>query len=140
MTVSHLIAACRRTVHNSGPVQIALVFGFWLGGTVVVRLTGLPRPGGIVGMLIVLMLLASGRVSIFSVRRGAQWLLTEMLLFFVPAVLAVLDHREFFGLLGLKILTVILLGTAAVMGVTALTVDVCYRWSASHVRTDRARR
>ena len=52
-----------------------------------------------------------------------------MLLFFVPAVLALLDHRELIGTLGLKIFAVILVSTTAVMCVTALTVDLCYRWS-----------
>jgi holin-like protein len=68
-------------------------------------------------------------------KRGADWLLAEMLLFFVPAVLALLDHREFLGLLGLKILAIIVLSTTMVMGVTALTVDLCYRWSDGHDRT-----
>jgi holin-like protein len=57
-----------------------------------------------------------------------------MLLFFVPAVLAVMDHREFLGLLGLKILSVILLGTVVVMSVTALVVDLGYRLSEAHGR------
>jgi NADPH:quinone reductase-like Zn-dependent oxidoreductase len=43
------------------------------------------------------------------------------------SVLAVLDHRELFGLLGLKILAVILGGTIAVMAVTGLIVDLCWR-------------
>ncbi len=47
-----------------------------------------------------------------------------------------LDHREFLGLLGLKILIVILVGTATVMGVTALTVDLCYRWRSRHALVD----
>ena len=61
-------------------------------------------------------------------RRGANWFLADMLLFFIPAILAVLDHREFLGLLGLKILAVILTGTGIVMAVTALCVDLFYRW------------
>ena len=51
-----------------------------------------------------------------------------MLLFFVPAVLAVTQHGEFIGLLGLKVLVVILAGTVTVMAVTALTVDACCAW------------
>lgn len=61
-------------------------------------------------------------------RSSAGWLLAEMLLFFVPAVMAVLDHSEFMGLLGLKIAAVIVAGTVMVMGGTALAVDLCYRW------------
>ena len=34
---------------------------------------------------------------------------------------------------GLKILGVILIGTFAVMGVTALTIDLCWRWQANRI-------
>jgi holin-like protein len=61
--------------------------------------------------------------------RGAEWLIGDMVLFSVPAVLAVLDHRELVGLVGLKILGVILGSTLAVMGVTGLTVSLCSRRS-----------
>jgi holin-like protein len=130
MNVRKLIADFRRLVRRSRLLQIGLMLAFWFAGEAVVRLTGVPVPGGIVGMLLMLVLLSSRRLSVFSVRRGASWFLAEMLLFFIPAVLAVLGHPEFLGLLGLKILAVILIGTLAVMGVTAFTVDFCYRWSA----------
>jgi holin-like protein len=132
MTPHKLIIHSRRLVHRSGPLQIGLVCAFWAVGEAVVRFAGLPIPGSIVGMLIALALLSSRRISLSSMRRGAQWFLAEMLLFFVPAVLAVLDHHEFFGLLGLKILIVILVGTFTVMGVTAFTVDLCYRLRSGH--------
>lgn len=119
----------RYALHNSRLMQIATLVGFWLAGEAVVRLACLPLPGGIVGMALVLALLLSGRISLFSMKRGAEWFLAEMLLFFIPAVLAILEHRELIGMLGLKIMAVILLGTLTVMSVTALTVDLCYRWS-----------
>jgi holin-like protein len=138
MTAHQLAIRLRRGIHRNRPVQIGFVLAFWLAGEAIVRLAGLPIPGGIVGMLIVLALLTSRRISISSMRRGAEWFLAEMLLFFVPAVLAILDHRELFGLLGLKILIVILVGTVAVMCVTAFTVDFCYRWSSGHGPVDPA--
>ncbi|MCM0081830.1 CidA/LrgA family protein [Geomonas sp. Red32] len=108
--------------------QLLLISGFWVAGEAIVRVTGLPVPGAIVGMLIVLALLSTGKLSLHTVQRGARWFLAEMLLFFVPAVLAVLDHPEFLGMLGLKILAVIVFSTVMVMVVTAAVIDVCYRW------------
>ncbi|BCS52586.1 CidA/LrgA family protein [Geobacter sp. SVR] len=119
----------RRRCRSSRLFQALLILGFWLGGEIIVRWTGLPLPGAIAGLFIMLALLGSGRLSIGTVRRGAQWFLAEMLLFFVPAVLAVLDHPELLGLLGLKILAVIVLGTLIVMIVTATVMDVCFRLS-----------
>jgi len=126
--VRRLALIVRRYVRSSRLLQIGLILGFWLVGEGVVRLTRVPIPGGIVGMAIVLVLLASGLVRLGSVRLGAEWFLAQMLLFFVPAVLAVLDHREFLGWVGLKVLAVIFFGTVLVMGVTALAVDLCCRW------------
>ena len=123
-----LIGRCRGFIRSSRLTQIGLLLAFWWLGDAVARATDLPVPGGVIGMVLVLVLLASQRLSIQTLRRGADWFLGEMLLFFVPAVLAVLDHREFLGLMGLKILIVITVGTVVVMAVTAVTVDLCYRW------------
>ena len=104
--------------------QILLLLAFWQAGEAIVRVAHLPIPGAIAGMLLVLALFASGKVGVASMQRGAEWFLAEMLLFFVPAVLAVLDHGEFIGIVGLKVLAVILVGTIIVMGVTAIAIDI----------------
>jgi len=122
----------RRKFHQSRLAQVGLLSLVWLAGEALVRILYLPVPGGIVGMLLLYAWLASGRVSLRSLRRGASWYLGEMLLFFIPAVPAVTAHPEFFGLLGVKVLAVILAGTVAVMCVTALTVDIFYRMGARH--------
>ncbi|RAI37600.1 CidA/LrgA family protein [Rhodoplanes roseus] len=129
----HLVVLSRRLVRRSRLLQIGLVGVFWLAGEAIVRTTGLPMPGGIVGLGLAFAALAARRLPVVTMKRGADWFLAEMLLFFVPAVLVVLDHGELLGLLGVKILAVIVLSTAAVMGVTALTVDLCYRWTERHV-------
>lgn len=122
-----------RIIRRSTLLQIAIVLAFWAAGEALVRLAGVPLPGGIVGLAILFLLLATRRLSAPSMRRGANWFIADMLLFFVPAVLAVMDHREFLGLVGVKILFVILSSTFAVMLVSAFAVDRCYRW-----RTARA--
>jgi holin-like protein len=109
------------------PVQIALVLALWLLGQLLVRWTALPLPGAVAGMLILLVLLATRRLELGCVKAGADWFLAEMLLFFVPAALAVQDHRELLGWVGLKVLLVILVGTAVVMVATALLVELASR-------------
>ena len=120
-------AAWRQTIQTSTPLQILVILAFWLIGEGLVRAAALPFPGAIAGLFLLLGLLIIKRIDVASVRRGARWFLAEMLLFFVPAVPAVLDHPEFMGLLGVKILAVILLGTVIVMVVTGIVVDLCYR-------------
>jgi len=119
-----------RVIQRSVWLQLSIVLACWLAGEVLTRAVGLPIPGAILGLAIMLALLARRRLSVVSMRRGAEWLLADMLLFFVPAVLAVLNYPEFLGLTGLKILFVILASTIAVMVTTALVVDGAYRWRA----------
>ena len=128
MSVSDLVPTLRPYLHASRFLQIALLVGFWLLGQAIVRASGLPLPGSIIGLLLVILLLARKKISPESLRLGAQWFLAEMMLFFIPAIPALTTHREFLGWLGLKILAIIIFGTLTVMAVTALTVDFCYRW------------
>lgn len=133
-TLRSVSVPVRRALRHSRLLQIVLLGVFSLAGDAAVRLAGMPIPGGVVGMLLVLVLLASRRMHIGTLRRGSRLLLSEMLLFFIPAVMSLLDHGELLGMLGLKLLVVIVLGTVLVMGVTALSIDLCYRWSMRHAR------
>lgn len=136
MTLRKMTLSLRLALRHSRLAQGAVLAAFWGLGELAARATHLPVPGGILGLIFVLILLASGTLRATSLRRGANWLLADMLLFFVPAVLAVLDHREFLGLLGLKLLATVLAGTLLVMGGTGLTVDLCCRLNARLVRHD----
>jgi len=127
LRVRRQIAGWRRQLRQRRLPQIVLIFAFWLVGQKIADWGGLPLPGGVVGMLLVLALLGAGWLRAGSLRRGANWYLAEMLLFFIPAVAAVREHPEFLGILGLKLLVAIVAGTLVVMLATALSVELCYR-------------
>ncbi|WP_374587879.1 CidA/LrgA family protein [Ideonella dechloratans] len=127
MSLHDMSVIARRQWRHHRLVQMGLLVLAWLAGEVIVRVSGIGLPGGIVGMVLTLLLLATGQIQLGSLRRGAQWFLAEMLLFFVPAVLAVLNHPELFGWLGAKVLAVIVLGTLTVMAVTSVVVDMVLR-------------
>jgi holin-like protein len=54
-------------------------------------------------------------------------LLAEMLLFFVPAVVAVVNYAQLLMIEGWKIFLVIGISTVLTLGATALVVDRVYR-------------
>jgi len=137
MTLHRCTIALRRHLRNSRLAQFLVLLSFWLAGEAIARVSRLPVPGAVLGMFLVLLLLGSKRLSVLTLRQGARWLLGEMLLFFVPAVLALLDHPEFMGPLGLKILAVIVFGTVTVMVVTALFIELCYRWRVARMEVTR---
>lgn len=127
MTKRKTAILLHKSLHGNRLAQVALIVLLWLAGEAVSRSTGLPIPGSVLGLFALLYLLITGMIRLSTMRRGANVLLADMLLFFVPAVLAVLDHSEFLGLVGLKVLAVIFAGTLMVMCMTALAVDVGYR-------------
>lgn len=114
--------------------QIAILTVVWAAGCGLARLTGIAVPGSLIGMLALLWLLALRAVDPRLLERGAGWLQAEMLLFFVPAVVALLAHPEFLGMSGLKVLLVILGSTVMVMVATAFTVELGLRWMSPHAR------
>lgn len=132
MSTPQVHSRLRARLRLSTPFQIGFLVLLWALGAGVARFLGLPVPGGVLGLFALLALLATGGLRPGTLRKGARWLMAEMLLFFVPAVLALLDHREFLGLLGLKILAVIGVGTLSVMVSTALVLEACHRWGARH--------
>lgn len=118
-------------------LQVALLSAVWWCAQWV-SIHYVPQlPGGVLGMLVLLVLLASGKVPFAWFSHGANWLLSELLLFFIPAVVAIVKFRTLLYSAGGRILLVIVLSTALVMLCTALVVDACGRWQ--RVRQRRIR-
>ncbi len=124
----------KRWLRRSTCLQIGLLVAVWLLADTLMRYLGVPVPGGIVGLFVLLLAFALHWLSPRSFAQGAQWLLAEMLLFFVPAAMILLDNRQMFGWLGVKLLAVVVGGTVLVMAATALTVEWLFRRSQLHER------
>ncbi len=125
-TFKKLSILIKRTFHKSRILQIALITFLWFIAQEISLLSRMPIPGGVIGLVLVLALLYFNLLSIRSLALGAEWFLAEMLLFFIPAVPAVLNHQEFFGWTGLKILAIIIVGTMIVIIGTAIIVDFSF--------------
>lgn len=84
-------------------------------------------PAGVLGMFLVLAALWLGWLPVSWCKDGASWLLAEMLLFFIPAVVAIVQYPDVIVSAGLRILLVIVASTVIVMAATSLAVERCYR-------------
>ncbi|MGG1945239.1 CidA/LrgA family protein [Trinickia sp. NRRL B-1857] len=107
--------------------QSALLAVLWLGADFAARHLGLPIPGGVIGLAALLVLLFTGGVAPRWVKAGADWLLSDMLLFFVPAAVAVVQYGGLFKSDGWRLALVVVGGTLAVMVAVAFTVDQAAR-------------
>ncbi|TFF41471.1 CidA/LrgA family protein [Pseudomonas sp. RIT623] len=110
---------------------VALLALFLIGGQLAAWL-GWPIPGGVMGLALLLLLFASGVLKPAMLQLGAGWLMAEMLLFFIPALMSLLDYGSLLRSEGWRILLVIAVSTLLVMVVTAVTVELVCRWSLRH--------
>ncbi|WP_342040152.1 CidA/LrgA family protein [Aeromonas caviae] len=118
------------------PFQIALLAAIWLLADIAVRTLHLPLPANLTGMLLLLVCILLGVVKAQWFSAGARWLLAEMLLFFVPAVVAVVNYQELLQE-GWRIMVVLIVSTVLVLGTTALVVDRVYRLELKLARRSR---
>lgn len=110
------------------PLQVAIYIGLFVVAQQLVIWLHLPLPANIVGMLLLLALMLLRVVKLRWVSAGSRWLLAEMLLFFVPAVVAVVNYIDLLKAEGWRILLVIAISTLLVLASTALVVDRVYRF------------
>lgn len=128
-------AFCLRWLQT--PFQIALLAAIWLLADTAVRAFHLPLPANLTGMLLLLVCILLGVVKAQWFSAGARWLLAEMLLFFVPAVVAVVNYQDLLLQEGWRIMLVLVTSTVLVLGTTALVVDRVYRLELKLARRSR---
>ncbi|HEY0287523.1 MAG TPA: CidA/LrgA family protein [Pseudomonas sp.] len=87
-----------------------------------------PIPGGVIGLALLLLAFASGLIKPASLQLASSLLVAEMLLFFIPPLMSLLDYGALVRHDGWRIMLVIGLSTFTVMLVTAFTVETVCRW------------
>lgn len=113
-------------------VELAVLCALSLLGGQIASWLGWPIPGGVMGLALLLILFASGVLKPAMLQLGAGWLMAEMLLFFIPALMSLLDYGSLIRDEGWRILLVIAVSTLMVMIVTAMTVELVCRWRLRH--------
>lgn len=104
-------------------VQVAVLYFFALIGNVIVSVLHLPVSGSIVGLFIVLALLYFNVLKLSKIELGASFLMSEMLLFFIPSAVAIIQYKDQILQHGSQFLIVIILSTITVMIVTGLVAQ-----------------
>ncbi|TKC78192.1 CidA/LrgA family protein [Trinickia terrae] len=108
--------------------QTAAIAAVWYAADFIVRRTGLPVSGGVAGLGLLLALLFIGRGAARWIEDGANWLLSDMLLFFIPATIAAVKYGGLFEKDGWRLALVVIAGTVSVMIAVAFAVDRAARF------------
>ena len=107
--------------------ELAVLLALYLLGCQMAVWFAWPIPGGVIGMVLLLLAFALGVVKPAALQMGAGLLMAEMLLFFIPALMSLLDYGGLLRSDGWRILLVIGVSTLMVMLVTAFTVELVVR-------------
>ena len=119
------------------PALTALLLAQLLGEAVV-RAMGLPVPGPVLGLVLVLLALWARPAWVAALRPTAQTLLAHLSLLFVPAGVGVMLHLRRLGDEALAIGVALVLSTLVGLAVTALTMAGLMRWQARRNAKHRA--
>jgi holin-like protein len=84
-------------------------------------------PGSMIGMVLVFVLLRLKIVKLQWLELGANWLLAELLLFFIPAAVGIMQYKQIMVADGSRIMLVIAFSTLAVMICTGLLAEFVTR-------------
>lgn len=107
-------------------LQVILLIAIWYACDRAAAWLHLPFSGGVVGLLLMVALLLGGVVRPSFVDHGAEWLLSNMLLFFIPLIVSVVQFTSVLEREGVRLFAAIGIGFLSVLMVTALTVEwVC---------------
>ncbi|MDY0832656.1 MULTISPECIES: CidA/LrgA family protein [unclassified Pseudomonas] len=113
-------------------VELIVLLAIYFLGCELAAWLNWPIPGGVVGLGLLLLTFATGLVKPAALQLGAGVLMAEMLLFFIPALMSLLDYGGLVKHDGWRIMLVIGFSTLSVMLVTAFTVEFVCRWKLRH--------
>ncbi|ENU20021.1 hypothetical protein F994_01068 [Acinetobacter bohemicus ANC 3994] len=103
-------------------LQIFLILMVWGFAYTIQKILHLPIASGVLGFFILLFLLETRWIRLEQVEHGANLLLTELLLFFIPPVVGVIQYQQLLMNSGWKIVIIIFISTFLVMASSMLSV------------------
>jgi len=104
-------------------LQVLFLHVFLFLGAAVKHVIPLPIPSSMFGLILLFLALCFKIVKLEWVEQGANWLLAELLLFFVPSAVGIVNYDEILSMEGVEIVILIVISTIIVMGMTALIAE-----------------
>lgn len=107
--------------------ELAILFGICLAGEGAAALLPVPFPASVISLVLLLVLLLTGVLKERWIQTVSRFLIVNMGLFFVPALVGTIEYVEVLNGLALPFLAVTLLTTPLVYLVTAGSVHLLMR-------------
>lgn len=101
-------------------IHIIILYVFSYIGTWIKDLFNLSVPGSVVGLILLFILLMSNIIKVEWIEQGAQFLISNLVFFFIPATAGVMNYFELFKGKGILLIIVVLISTIIVMATSGL--------------------
>jgi holin-like protein len=106
-----------------GAVQVGFFVVFSIFMNQLVKVLHLNIPGSILGIAVLFLLLQTKVIKLEWIDMGAKWLLAEMLLFFIPPAVGIIQYQELIHSSGIRILIAVSASILAVMIAAGLMAE-----------------
>ncbi len=107
--------------------QFGIVLIILFLGETIKTFTGLPIPGTIIGMIMLLICLLTGIIRVEKIDEVTKLILDHLAFLFIPAGVSMLKNFHLIKEEWLYVLIILIVSTALVIAVTALTVQFLRR-------------
>ena len=104
-------------------IQVLFLHAFLFLGAALKEVIPLPIPASMFGLFLLFLALFLKIIKLEWVEKGANWLLAELLLFFIPSAVGIVNYDEILSIQGAEIVVLIGISTVIVMGMTALIAE-----------------
>ncbi|MBU7595170.1 CidA/LrgA family protein [Metabacillus halosaccharovorans] len=115
-------------------MQILFISLFFFLGAGIKEIISIPLPASIIGLAFLLLALFTGVVKLKWIEKGGNLLLAELLLFFIPSAVGIVNYNEIMSWQGLELVLIIAVSTFIVMAATAFTADFIQKKQSSVVK------
>lgn len=105
---------------------IFLILIWWIGSIIQTRFN-LPVSAAVIGLFMLLIGLMTGLLKLGWIKSGSDFILGELVLFFIPCFIGLMKYKTLFMTEGWQLIVVVVLGTVCVMVFTAYSVHLGFK-------------
>lgn len=121
-TQNHPISSTTKVIF-----QIGLLILIWWMGSLIQKQFNLPISAAVIGLFMVLIGLMTGIFKLNWIKSGSDFILGELVLFFIPCFIGLMRYKDLFMTEGWQLIVVVVLGTICVMIFTAYSVHLGFK-------------
>lgn len=111
-------------------MQLAMIFLICWIGEIIASWLPFTFPASVISLILVFLILLSGKLKVFHIKKYADFLLTNMAFFFIPSAVSILDHfTDLEGRLPV-LLFICLVSIFTTFAITSYTVSAVIHWEA----------